>query len=102
MFISPAVSRKSQGYSSLENVESILQTCVGRLGMSTPEERAFSLAVELNDSRVAGSALARLIARRGAVLPLTVKGLWLQVGMALRAENERATSALLNQIVSYN
>lgn len=105
MFVSVASTRKPRTQyptgSYLSPVQVLLERAIGPLQLATPEERAFSLAVELNDERVAGVSLGRVIARHGARIPLSLRGLWLQVGMALCASNERAAVALLDQIAGY-
>lgn len=79
----------------------VLEAVSGPLGQSTPEERAFTLAVEMEDFPVAGAAMERIVARRANRIPLSLNGLWLQVARSLKSQDADSTRCLLEQIASY-
>lgn len=79
----------------------VLEAVAGPIEQSTPEERAFSLAVEVNDPTVAGASMERILARRSNSLPLSVKALWFRVAKSLQRQDAGATRELLVQIATY-
>lgn len=85
----------------LNSTVALLEALVGPLSHNTPEERALTLAVEMQDGMVAGQTMERVIARKWNEIPLSVKALWLKVAKSLRAEDGGATRNLLLQITAY-
>lgn len=79
----------------------VLEAVSGPLGTETPEERAFSLAVEMGDALVAGVAIERIVARRSGKIPLSLKALWLKVASSLKSQDIVTTRSLLRQIAAY-
>lgn len=79
----------------------VLEAISGPVGSETPEERAFSLAVEMDDAPVAGAAIERIVARRASKIPLSLKALWLRVASSLKSQDACTTRSLLQQIAAY-
>lgn len=85
----------------LDSVARLLEVVLGPLSLGTPEERAFSLAVEIEDIPVAGATMERVIARHQHVLPLSVRALWFGVASSLRNGDICRSKSQLFQILDY-
>lgn len=101
---------RSNSLSSFPNREGLhTLPCIARVFESLPvpdlsdstEGRAFSLAAELSDRKVASQSLQRLVCRHWRFVPLTVRGLALDLSRAIALRKDEAVLQILHALLDY-